>query len=135
MTYDAEISGEFWDDIVYVYRQDKRDLDSNGDSLGLRAVASAQAVQCRKHDTDNYDTMSTVAGQSKQNNIFTSDVLKLPLGVDIRAQDVVKIVTSDDRTEWFTISGAPKSRTLIPHIKAYLTTTPEPTIVAGSWAA
>lgn len=125
--------GALWLDLVYAYRIDERDRDSRGNVPSLRPVRSVQGQLGKKHDTDNYDAHSSPAGQSKQNNIFTSDKLEVPLGVDLRAQDVLKIVRSDGAVQWFKVAGAPKSRTILGYVKVYLTITPEPAVSASYW--
>lgn len=126
----------FASDEIEIYRQDQRDKNARGESLGLRKVATLNPVTglnwvVNKHDTDNYDEDSSPAGQSKQNNILTSDRADGDTDIPFRSMDVVRFVATD---EWFTISGKPKMRDkLLPYQRIYLTITLRPKIVAGDW--
>lgn len=137
MTYDSALLAVWTSmgDRCWVYRQDARDRDSRGQSTGLRAVSTIQNAVCRIHATPNYDESSPV-GQSKQNNIFTSDKLSGPLDWDLNSMDVVKVTTGYGETTWYTVSGDPKRRAAISHSVAFLNPLKNsPTIVAGSWAS
>lgn len=118
-------------DRLTIYRQDERDRDSRGNSQGLRLVFSNEP--CKKHDTDNYDENQSPAGQSKVNNIMTSDKADAHLSLDVRSEDCAMIVTADGRTEYFTVAGSPKHRTITKYQRLYLTTRPAPKIADGDW--
>jgi hypothetical protein len=117
-----------WKDAMDVYRP------TIGNVKEVQAVQASQSVVCGKHDTDNYDSPSMI-GQSKVNNIMTSDKLHCGLAVDVRAEDVVKITRADGSHAWFNVAGAPKRRPLLAYTKVYLTTSPRPNVVAGWWGS
>lgn len=118
-------------DSLTVYRADERDTDAYGNIAGVRLAVSGEL--CKKHDTDNYDAPISPAGQSKQNNIMTSDKLDCHISIDLRSEDLVYVQSADGRAEWFTVKGSPKHRPILNYQKAYLTTTVPPKIHAGAW--
>ena len=118
-------------DSLAVYRRDERDTDAQGNVQGVRLVFSGEL--CKKHDTDNYDTPNSPAGQSKENNIMTSDKLDCHISLDVRAEDYVYVTTTDGRAEWFAVKGAPKHRTINSYQRMYLTTTIPPKVHTGTW--
>ena len=123
------IAQVFYKDTMAIYRQDDRDKDARNNSKGMRLVSGGPWA-CNKHDTDNYDTVGSPAGQSKENNIMTSDKVTMGLEVPLRTEDIIHFI---ERDEWFTVAGAVKTRMLLQYQKAYLTITPKPKILAGAW--
>jgi hypothetical protein len=114
-----------WRDSMDVYRPMTADVGTYG-----LVVAG---VQCAKHDTDNYDDRSSFMGQSKQNNIFTSDKVHFTSGTDVRAEDTIKLTKADGTVQWFKVAGDPKTRPLLPYSKAFLTID-LPVTSVGAWA-
>lgn len=109
-----------------IYRRTAGKTDSRGDPIAGGWTQVAKNERCAFHNTPNYDVALSPAGQSKENNIMTSDKIRFRYDLDLRAQDVVHVAFDLGGDEWYTIAGNPKLRQLIPHQYAYLVTTPKP---------
>lgn len=128
-----------WQDAVYqdtfsIYRQDERDRNAAGSSLGLRLVFSGERCKC--HDTDNYDSHMSPAGQSKVENIMTSDKIDCANSLAIKAEDVAYVQSHDGRTFWGQVAGDPKNRDVLSmtsYQRFYVSPQTPPKIVPGTW--
>lgn len=89
-----------------------------GDSLGYRLVIGPLAGQYFR--TPNYDTHSSDAGQSKEDNIFTSNKFKTQYGVDIQSTDLMLVTPRAGSSDWMSVKGAPKNRAILGYCEVYL---------------
>lgn len=109
-----------------VFRRNKVERDALGNPTASQWTTVATGERCAFHNTPNYDVRSSPAGQSKENNIMTSDKVRFRFDLDLRAQDVVYVAYDSGGEGWYTVAGDPKTRQLIPHQYCYLVTTPKP---------
>lgn len=117
-------------DTLETFRIDQRDRDAQGDyAVALVRRVAGFPIPCKWHATDNYDEDSSPAGQSKQNNIFTSDKCKCAFSADVRAEDYVRITLGlDGKQFWFTVAALPKQREILAYQHFFMTATPAPTV-------
>jgi hypothetical protein len=102
-------------DSVAIYREK---LDpTTGDSLGYKQVSTGNA--CHFHGTPNFDTHSSAAGQSKEDNIFTANMIEVDIDVDVQSMDMAYVTLRTGLSFWQVVQGAPQIRTVLPRQKFY----------------
>lgn len=92
------------------YRQ-KRDVTTGDEAW----VSNLTGIQVGLFSTDNLD-QTTVIGKMKMDNLFTLDLLKTEVGLDIRGGDMMKVTANRDSTgtdvvgDWYKIMGDSRGR-------------------------
>lgn len=112
--------------------QDRMDIyrevfGTDGNATGYHLLYSA--VPCQFHRTPNYDTHKSAGGQSKMDNMFTSNKITCQYEVDIKDGDMVFVTTRRGDSEWQAVIGAPMKRIVIKHSKFFGNPTQAPVIV------
>jgi hypothetical protein len=106
---------EVWLDSVSFYTPVK---DAQNNTIGVTLQSGPYA--CNWINTPNYDLPSTVAGQSKEDNIFTSNHVRLQIEPDVLTKYYAKITSRSGYVEWMKVNGAPKNRWILGYAMVFL---------------
>lgn len=118
---------EVWGDSVRIYR-----LMTNFGAGGRESYGLASGPHpCNVLATTNYET-SAGAGQLKQDNVFTSDKIRLSPDVDIESGDVLQVTREDGTIFWASTKGAPQVRSVFQEV--YVNQTVAPRLSGGAWS-
>lgn len=127
---------------VSVSNDDYRDTYSNyrevydpvtQDSIGYAIVAGPLPFNWDR--TPNYDVHSSYAGDTKENNIFTSNNANCRYLDDLQAEDYVTVVDFRRVADWGIVNGEPNEDSMTNRKYAYVVPTNKPVIIGGTWAS
>lgn len=113
-------------DLGDLYETDPRDVDGNGDSLGMRLVAVGLKGSYRA--TENYDEHSSEAGSVKEENIQTADRWRDSSTQEFKSGQVLRMRCGDGAIRFGSVRGSPKIRTRLYRRTIFITPTNEPLI-------
>ena len=122
-TIDTDWQG-VWLDSVSFYRKVK---DAKKNVIGVSLVSGP--YPCNYLQTPNYAEPNTAAGQSKQDNIFTANDLRLTITADVHSIDFAKVTDRDGFVEWGNVNGAPRKRQLLGYMSLEVVPTLPPTVI------
>lgn len=117
-------------DTCDIYIQDPLKRDARGNSLGLSLVSSGNVGSFR--ETENYDNNSSTVGQTKEENLFTTNKWRWdPDSYSIPDQAVLHIHCADGSDCVMVVRGAQKTRRVIMRAEVPLTKYDKTFVVAA----
>lgn len=85
--------------------------DSNGETATYSLAGGPYA--CNLFNTDNYDEVTSDAGNVKVDNFLTANWLHAEYTTPAESQQIAKIVARTGVTYYYTINGRPKQRAIL----------------------
>ena len=120
----ALMASTFYLDSMDIYRK-----NHTGPGARITYSVVATGIACNVHATPNFDENQGGVTQMKNQGVLQSDYITAAANCGVQAEDLVKVTDRLGSVSWQRVAGAPKTRTLIPHDRFFITLCDEPVIV------